>query len=256
VTPSIIDFYSTMGNSGCGMVVVGASSVSQEGISTQNCMRVGPSYLEKGLIKLASSIKKTGAISSLQVFHVGSQGNTNYTGQPVLGPSQYVCPDIQISVKELSRQKIIEIEDDFVKAIVSGFRCGFDFIELHLAHGYLLHNFLSEHFNKRSDSYGRSAKNRLRIINNIFEKVRRINPKLIHRIAARISGNDFVPMGLTIEKNKGLIELLNSYNIAYWCVSAGIYETAKMKSDYMKQGAYWQYADKLKKMTQQCGATF
>ena len=146
VTPSTIDFYATMGRAGCGMVTVGAAAVSPEGISTRNCMRVGPKRYEQGLRKLAATIRATGAISSLQIFHVGAQGNTEYTDQPVLGPSPYVCPDIGIRAVEQTVSQIEAIEEDFVTAILSALHCGFDFVELHLAHGYLLHEFLSPYF--------------------------------------------------------------------------------------------------------------
>lgn len=249
VTPSTIDFYATMGNAGCGMVTVGAASVSPEGISTMNCLQVGAERLEPGLTKLARAIQATGALASLQIFHVGAQGNTAYTSQPVLGPSPYVCPDIGIVAKELTAQQIEEIEDDFVRAILSAVNCGFDFVELHLAHGYLLHEFLSEHFNCRHDSYGGSEENRLRLIRNILIKLRDKNAPALARLGARISGDDFLPRGLTIEKNRELVELFDSYGTAYWCVSAGIYETASDKYVHMKKGDYWEYAKQLKQIT-------
>lgn len=249
VTPGTIDFYATMGKVGCGMVTVGAAGVSPEGISTRNCMRVGPESYESGLRELASAIRVTGAISSLQIFHVGAQGNTDYSGQPVLGPSPYVCSDIGILATELTVSQIETIEDDFVAAILSALRCGFDFVELHIAHGYLLHEFLSPHFNHRRDIYGGCEDNRLRVIRNIMVKLHDCDPTALRRIGARISGNDFLPDGLTIEKNRPLVSLFDSYGIAYWCVSAGIYKTARLKYTHMAQGEYWEYARRLKSIT-------
>lgn len=247
VSDLVTQFYTMMGETGVGMVTIGASAVSPEGGSTSTGTHVGKPEFEPGLRRLADAVRTTGALSSLQIFHVGAQGNTAYSGQPVLGPSAYVCPDIGIEARPLEVDEIARIEDDFVDAIISGLGCSFDFVELHLAHGYLLHQFLSPHFNRRSDRYGGSPENRLRIIENIVNKLARREPMALRRIGCRISGHDFLPDGLTIESNRPLVTLLEECGCAYWVVSAGIYETAKEKPIHMAAGDYWRYAAELRR---------
>lgn len=249
VTPEVVNFYSLMARTGVGMVTIGATAVSPEGGSTDHGLHVGPSHFEPGLRRLARSVKSTGALASLQIFHVGAQGNTYYTGQPVVGPSTYICPDIGIPARELTISEIEKLEDQFVNAILSGLRCGFDFVELHVAHGYLLHEFISPFFNRRCDEYGGDEIGRFRIIYNIIDKLNTRDSGAMRSVGARISGGDFVSAGMNIESNRPLINLFDRNRSAYWVVSAGIYETAKQKYIHMKRGDYWNYAAELKAIT-------
>ena len=115
---------------------------------------VGSKKFEKGLKKLSASIKKTGAKVSLQVYHVGAQGNPLHNGQEIVGPSSYSYSVIGTKVRALKLSEIKKIDNQFIKALISADDSNFDFVELHLAHSYLLHEFLSNYFNKRKDNYG------------------------------------------------------------------------------------------------------
>jgi len=112
----------------------------------------------------------------------------------------------------------------------------------------LLHQFLSEHTNKRKDIYGGSEENRIRIVSNILEKV--YKKRTIKKLAARVTGEDFTEKGLNIKKIAKLINFLDKNNFCYYSVTAGIYETAKQKYTNMKRGTYWEYSQQLKKITQ------
>ena len=74
--------------------------------------------------------------------------------------------------------EIIKIKNDFIKAILQADDANFDFIELHLAHGYLLHEFMTNHFNKRKDSYGGNFNNRMKLINQILKEIYQLKPNL------------------------------------------------------------------------------
>jgi len=247
VTENIVSYFSNLAKNELGMVSVGAVAVSDEGGDTKNTMHIGKPDYTSGLKKLSSSIKSHGAMSTIQLFHVGAQGNTNYSGKRVVGPSKYIVPDIGIEAEPLTIREIKKIEDEFAQGIYQAHDSGFDFIELHIAHGYLIHQFLSEHTNKRTDEYGGSEENRFRILKNIIEKIR--DNKVKKKLAARVTGNDFTEKGLNIKKIKNLIEYLDSNNFAFYTVTAGIYETAKQKYTNMKKGTYWEYSAELKKLT-------
>ena len=247
ISDKIISFFSNLAKNNIGLVTIGGVSISDEGKVTKNEILIGSREHFAGLKKLSDKIKSYGAASCLQVFHVGAQGNPKHSKKRIVGPSKYISPDIGIECEVLKKKEIVEIENKFVDGILQAEKAGFDFIELHLAHGYLLHEFLSDHTNKRNDEYGGSQQNKLRIIKNIFEKLKnKINYK---KIGVRISGNDFLPNGLNIKKNLPLVNLLDSYGISYYAVTAGIYETALNKYTTMKIGNYWNYAAQLKKIT-------
>ena len=247
VTDNIISFFSNLSKNNLGMITIGAVSVSEEGTDTKNGMRIGQDIYFDGLKKLASEIKKHGAKSSIQLFHVGAQGNSHLSNKRVVGPSKYIVPDIGIEAQVLTIDEIKKIEDEFVKGIIQAHKAGFDFIEIHMAHGYLLHEFLSPHMNKRQDEYGGSELNRFRIIKNIIEKLKKI--KKIDNLAARLTADDFHEDGLNLNKIKNLVKYLDDNNFCYYSVTAGIYETAKQKYIHMKEGTYWEYSGQLKKMT-------
>tara|TARA_B100001964_G_C14243172_1_gene606090 strand:+ start:586 stop:1779 length:1194 start_codon:yes stop_codon:yes gene_type:complete len=247
ITENLISFFTNIAKNNLGMVIVGNACVSNIGKGAANEIVIGKKIHFEKLSKLAKSIKENDAVACLQIAHMGAQGNTHYTGERVVGPSPYIVPDIGIEAEVLTIDEIKEIENEYVDAIVQADDAGFDLIEIMTAHGYLIHQFLSEHTNKRSDEYGGSETNRLRFLKNILDKVKtKVDTS---KFAAKITGNDFLPNGLDFKKIKFLIDLLDSYNFAYYQVTAGIYETAKQKYIQMKKGSYWDYAQKLKEIT-------
>ena len=250
VTDNLINYFSNIAANDVGMVTVGATSVSEEGGDASNGMHIGKNIYLNGLTKLASSINEQGSTAAIQIFHVGAQGNTFYSKKRVVGPSKYIVPDIGIEAEVLSIDEIVKIENEFCEGVIQAFDSGFKIVEMHLGHGYLLHEFMSEHMNRREDEYGGSKQNRLKIVKNIFNKIEKKSKHAIKNIGARISANDFIEKGLDLIENKELINFLDSKNIAYYSVTAGIYETAKQKYLKMKEGSYWEYANNLKKMTQ------
>ena len=249
VSKNIISFFSNLGRSGVGMVTIGAAAISKQGNDTLNGMIVGPKKYDRGLRLLNEKVRRTGAKVSLQIYHVGAQGNPIHNKQKVVGPSNYFYSVIGAESKALSLIEIEKIENEFCSALLAGQRAGYDFLELHLAHGYLLHEFLSNYFNKRKDKYGGGFKNRFRILSNILNRAYKLSPKLKGKVGFRISANDYVKNGFDLELSKKLINKLDKFKPAYYVVTAGLYETAKFKYRDMKEGKYWDYAKKLKKIT-------
>jgi len=247
ITDIEIDYFSNLSKNNIGMIIVGNATVSNVGKGAPNEIVIGKPIHFKQLKKLADTIKNNGSVACIQIAHKGAQGNTKYTGERVVGPSKYIVPDIGIEAEVLTLDEIKEIEQEYINAIIQADEAGFDFIEIMVAHGYLMHQFLSEHTNKREDEYGGSENNRLRFLRNVLEKVKdKIDTS---KLAAKVTGNDFLPKGLNFEKIGFLIDLFDSYKFAYYQVTAGIYETAKQKYIHMKRGAYWEYAKELKKIT-------
>lgn len=247
VSEKTINYFENIAKNNLGIVTVGGTAVNPQGRNTINEMWVGKNHHKIGLNKLSSAIKKYGAKSTLQLSHVGPQGNTVYNDQEVVGSSEYIVPDIKIKARPLKINEIEKIEDDFANAALLGWESGFDFIEIHLAHGYLIHSFLSEYLNKRNDKYGGSEENRFRIVKNIINKILNKNSQI--RLCARISGDDFIKKGLNLDNLKNLIHWMDKKNFCYYTVTAGIYETSKQKYISIKSGGYWKLAENLKKIT-------
>ena len=247
VSEKTIDYFENLAKNNLGIVTIGGTAVNPQGRNTVNEMWVGEKKHLPGLIKLRKSIQKYGAKASLQLSHVGPQGNTEYNQHEVVGSSPYTVPDIKIKARPLKINEIEKVENDFANAAILGWEAGFDFIEFQIAHGYLIHSFLSKYSNKRDDIYGGSEENRFRIIKNIIKKIKHKNSNI--RLCARISGDDFIKDGLNIDNLKNFIRFMDDNNFYYYTVTAGIYETSKQKYTCIKSGGYWELAKKLKKIT-------
>jgi 2,4-dienoyl-CoA reductase-like NADH-dependent reductase (Old Yellow Enzyme family) len=120
-----------------------------------------------GLTRLASAIKAAGSIAALQMHHAGDRSPKDLVGQPV-------CPsdDPETGARGLSLGEVERLVEDFVAAAVRAERAGFDGVEIHGAHGYILAQFLSPEINRRDDRYGGSLENRSRILFEIIDGVR------------------------------------------------------------------------------------
>jgi 2,4-dienoyl-CoA reductase-like NADH-dependent reductase (Old Yellow Enzyme family) len=128
--------------------------------------------------KLTSLVNKYGANIMAQIVHLGM--NTLASDEIIYCPSKMVNPQTNRTCHEMTKKDILRIEDDFVKAAVRAKKAGFDGVELHGAHFYLLSEFLSPIYNHRTDEYGGSDENRARFIVEIVQKIR------------KAVGNDFI----------------------------------------------------------------
>ena len=131
--------------------------------------------------------------------------------------------------KELSLKNIKELKNDFKNCAMRAKRIGFDCLEIHMAHGYLLHEFFSPISNKRNDDYGGDIKKRIKLLREIAYTIRKIWPK--NRIlGARITGTDHMKNGISIQDSKYLVKELEKIGFDYVCVSSGgIVSKTKMR---------------------------
>ncbi len=126
----------------------------------------GDEHLE-GLTRLATAIKAKGSRSAVQIHHAGNRSPKDLVGTPV-------CPsdDAQTGARGLTLGEVEHLRDDFIAAAIRAEKAGFDGVEIHGAHGYILAQFLSAEINKRTDRYGGSLDNRARIVFEIIDGIR------------------------------------------------------------------------------------
>lgn len=166
--------YSTLGRGGAGLVIVEATAVSPDGRITPGCTGLWSDDHIEGMRKVASLIKQGGAVPGIQIGHAGRKASANLPwegddhigedddrGWEILGPSALPfgahlpkCP------REMTLADITRIKQDFVNAAVRARDAGFEWLELHFAHGYLAQSFFSEYANQRTDEYGGSQRGR------------------------------------------------------------------------------------------------
>jgi mycofactocin system FadH/OYE family oxidoreductase 2 len=176
-----------------------------------------------GFKNLAKAVQKHGAKIFGQISHHGRQMSSGLTQRSILAPSALPCPLKREVPKEMEIEEIVEIVDNFGKAARRLKEGGFDGVEVMIGHGYLLNEFLSPAMNKRTDEYGGSLGNRLRIIFEILNSVRK-NVGDDFTCGVRMSGDEFIKDGLTLEDMKEVARLLEGTGqVDYLNVSAGNY---------------------------------
>ncbi len=217
----LINYYAARAKGGTGIVMVEFTAAHPSGQPTGMLAAWDDKYLP-GLTKLASTIKAAGARAGLQLAHCGRQCGSTDSGAPIVAASAIPCPVCQAPVQEMTSAQIEETIEAFGDAAVRAKKAGYDIIELHSAHGYLVHNFLSPYSNKRTDEWGGSFENRSRfaceIIKNIRNKVGDDYP-----LSVRISCEDIAEGGLGLDDQIEYAKLLETLGVDIIDVSIGVY---------------------------------
>lgn len=171
---------------------------------------------------LTGRVHKHGAKIVAQIFHAGRQTSSQLIGTAPLAPSPVPCAYVQELPHELTREEIHDIVEKFGDCAVRAKKAGFDGVEVHGAHGYLIAEFLSPYSNKRTDEYGGDVFGRTRfareIIHNIKAKVGDDFPMLF-----RISADEFVPGGRTVADTACIAMLLEEAGVHALHVSVSVY---------------------------------
>jgi 2,4-dienoyl-CoA reductase-like NADH-dependent reductase (Old Yellow Enzyme family) len=171
---------------GFGLVMTCAAHVQRIGQGFPGQLGVFSDDHLPGLTRLAAAIKAEGSVSAVQLHHAGIRSPAALIGEAPVGPSE----DAETGARALSTEEVEALTEDFIAAAVRAEKAGFDGVELHGAHGYILCAFLSPETNRRTDRYGGSLENRARIIFDIIKGVRaRTRPDF--QLGIRISPERF-----------------------------------------------------------------
>ncbi|MEJ5376704.1 MAG: FAD-dependent oxidoreductase [bacterium] len=220
ITERTREYYRQRARGGAAMVMVEASAVAPEGIVSHHQMRIFDDSFIPGLASLAEVIKAQGARAGIQIHHAGRQTSSKVIGRYPLAPSPLRCPTIRGEVEVLDQAGIQRIVKLFGDAAQRAVEAGFELVEIHGAHGYLINQFLSGFSNIREDEYGGDTRGRSRFALEVVREVRkRVGPDF--PISFKISAQEFVPGGLTVQESIEVIKLLRQAGIDAVQVSAG-----------------------------------
>jgi 2,4-dienoyl-CoA reductase-like NADH-dependent reductase (Old Yellow Enzyme family) len=226
---------------GAALVMTEATAVSPEGrISHGDLGIYKDEHIEK-LKQITDFIHAHGAVSGMQLAHAGRKashevpwkGNAQIlpgdpNGWQTVGPSAVAFTEGELAPLELDKAGIEKIKADFKAAAARALTAGFKVIELHGAHGYLIHEFLSPLSNKRTDEYGGSFKNRVRFLLELIETVKEVWPE-DHPLFVRISASEWTEGGWAIEDSVALANIVKDKGIDLIdCSSGGNVATAKI----------------------------
>ncbi len=218
--------------SGASMLVIESTAVSKKGRITLKDLGLFNNFQEKKFKELIKFLKKIKNIPiCLQISHSGRKGSCNVPwvnlGKPLKKKSWQTISSSNIKKdmnwpkpKSASYKEIKKIISQFTDTSLRAFRAGFDGVEIHMAHGYLIHQFLSPISNYRDDLYGGSLENRCRLAIDIIESIKKKIPK--HKIlGARITGSDHLKNGIDISESIFLSKKLENLKLNYLCISSG-----------------------------------
>ncbi|MFM9915738.1 MAG: NADH:flavin oxidoreductase/NADH oxidase [Rhizobacter sp.] len=220
--------------SGAGLLIVEATAVSPEGRISPQDLGLYSDANEAALARVLGAVRAHSPIAiAMQIAHAGRKASSRepWNGGTQIRPdevrgwqtvSSSTLPHSESEVPPiaLDRAGLDKVRDDFVATTRRAARLGFDGIELHAAHGYLLHQFLSPLANQRQDAYGGSLENRMRFPLEVFEAVRAAFPAE-KPVWARLSATDWVPGGWDLESSVALSYALKARDCAAIHVSSG-----------------------------------
>lgn len=186
-----------------GLIIVEATAVVPNGRITSNDLGIWSDEHIPGLKSLVDKVKSNGSKIAIQLAHAGRKCTSN--DEYIVAPSAIRFSDEYRVPRELTKDEIKEIVLAFKKAARRADEAGFDSIEIHGAHGYLIHEFLSPITNKRTDEYGGSLENRTRFLKEVLESVKEVWPKE-KPILLRVSADDYVEGGINKEE---MVKIIN-----------------------------------------------
>jgi 2,4-dienoyl-CoA reductase-like NADH-dependent reductase (Old Yellow Enzyme family) len=225
----------SMAMSGAGMIVVEATGVERHGRITHGCVGLYSDACEDAMAKVliaARRVSPPGTTFAIQLGHAGRKASSQRPWEggraladdqdswATIGPTDEPHDAGWHRPRAMGEAEFDRVVEAFVAASRRAIRLGFDAIELHLAHGYLLQQFLSPISNTRSDAYGGALEGRMRFPLRVVEAVRAIVPKSI-ALGARLSGSDYVAGGWALADTIVLAERLKRLGLDFVCLSGG-----------------------------------
>ena len=254
--------YSRFAFSGLGAAFVEATGVSPEGRIGHGCTGIWSDSHVEGLSKIAKIFNEYNCLSGIQLAHAGRKASylrpwdgaspitENDKVEPAwqtIGPSAIPINNSSPVPKEMTVEDINKVREDFKKAAQRADKAGFDIIEIHGAHGYLLHSFFSPLSNQRNDQYGGSFENRIRFAMEIISDIKSVWPDN-KPLFYRLSSIDAPGQGANLEDNIMLAKSLKSVGVdVIDCSSGGITGSPVLTKSKIIPGFQVPYSEKIKK---------
>jgi len=204
------DYYGARARGGVGLVIVEASCVdAPAGKGWERQLMIDDDRFVPGLAELVHVVKQQGAKIAIQLHHAGSEARSSITGVQPVAPSPIPRPDREMP-RELTTEEVSELVVRFAWAARRAQAAGFDGVEIHGAHGYLVAQFLSSFFNKRSDVYGGGIERRARFLSEIVQRTKELVGRE-YPVWCRMNGREFgAQAGLSTEEAQEVARMVQN----------------------------------------------
>ena len=221
VTEILVDSMRALAEGHLGLIVSGHAFVSPEGRAGQRQLSVGSDEFLPGLEKMALGVHESGGKIALQLAHAGIRGAAGSEGFPAAGPSPLET-ESGVMGREMDEAELEALVCAFAAAAARAQAAGFDAVQIHAAHGYLLSQFLSPFFNKRTDGYGGDLPGRARLPREVVAAVRdAVGPG--YPVLMKMNTEDFIPEGMTVEQMLQTVPILEEAGLDSIELSGGTF---------------------------------
>ncbi|WP_077611397.1 NADH:flavin oxidoreductase [Clostridium sp. Marseille-P2415] len=219
VTENLIHLYENLAKGGVGTIITGLTNVTDiEKIVPGQMAIYNDSFIEE-YRKFTDTVHKYDANIIVQLVCNGVQNRSKNDGV-LWGPSAVEDLAMKTVPKEMTKEDIQAMKDAFSNGALRAKKAGFDGVQLHVAHGYLLSRFLTPYYNRRTDGYGGSIENRVRVILEIAHRIRELVGQ-DYPVLAKINCDDFMDQGLTFEECKYVCKMLEKAGLSAVEISGG-----------------------------------
>ncbi len=221
---------------GAGLIIAEATAVRADGRITPSCAGIWNDAQVEALIPINRFITEHGSVPAIQIGHAGRKGSSarpwdggahlkdEEGGWPIIGPAGAAFDDDGVRLwktpSQMSKDDIAEMQQLFVDAAKRALAAGYQVLELHGAHGYLLHSFFTPLVNTRNDEYGGDTAGRARMMLETVDAVRSVWPENLP-LGVRLSAADWIEGGLTVEDNIQMSKWLKEHGVDFVDCSGG-----------------------------------
>jgi 2,4-dienoyl-CoA reductase-like NADH-dependent reductase (Old Yellow Enzyme family) len=244
-TDELVRLMEGLAEGGVGLVISSHAFVRPEGVAVRGQLGIHRDDLIDGLARMADAVHGKGGRIVLQLAHGGLLAGTQLTGQPALAPSLEGGPE-KTRRREMTEADIADTIRAYGEAALRAKKAGFDGVQIHAAHGYLLNQFLSPWFNRRSDRWGGSIENRTRIVLDILASARNATGG-DYPILAKMNSEDFLEGGLAREDSLQAALMIaaagaDAIELSGGTLLSGKLSPSRSKIDSVEQEAYFRDA--------------
>ena len=204
-----IAYYRERARGGAGLIIFEHTGIAKQGKAFPNMALIDSDAKVPQFQKLIQAVHDEGGKIFIQINHAGRQTHSSITGHPIVAPSPIPCPVRQETPRALSPSEIQELIRAYAAAAQRAEAAGADGVEIHMAHGYLLNQFLSPFSNRREDEYGGTQERRLQVPLAVLRAVRQ-KVSAGFPVTCRFSADEYVDGGLRIEESKEIARALET----------------------------------------------
>lgn len=249
VTGALIRFYEELARGGAGLIISGNALVHPSGRSIDKALCIHSDIYIQGLRKLTSRVHELGGIIAIQVVHGGRQCFPILLGgNPPIAPSEVYDPATRVTPRAMTEEEMWEMIDAFGEAARRARLAGFDAVQIHGAHGYLVSEFISPHTNRRDDYWGGDEERRFHFLEEVYKAMRK-EAGDDYPVMIKMNADDMINSGLKPDEAVRIAKRLEGAGLDAVEISGGMYEagqkTAQADINSEEKEAYFRAAGRL-----------